>query len=384
MKKIISLVIIFAIIAIGIVITVNVINFDTTEEPEVPNDVYDVKYILNDGYAEDNPITYSIDNGSVELNNPLKSDYFCGNWYLEEELTTKITHLNETLLEEFDTLEITLYAGYQVLSDFIFEDTDYSGATYEYIYFGKYPQSVELDSSIISELDKLSPNENGYYTYNQEEYYKQTTNLIDDDYEWISGGLALNETSYYFKVEPIKWRVIQNDGTIQVLSEYILDESLYFTSEDDRIIDGETIYSNNYEHSTLREYLNDSFLNRAFSTIEQNLIKTTMVENENLRPAYELLPTFDKLYVLTFYDLLNTDYGFSSEYGYSDTRGAVVTDFALANGAIKSDEKNLGYWALRSTMYTEYYAYGEHESSFGEAIKVHTEGVGIRPAFTFA
>ncbi len=351
---------------------------------------YTITYELNGGTVTSNPSKYLVTDGIIELNKPVLSNYFIGKWYLDNTFTKEVNTLNQSLLEEVGN-NITLYADYIKLEDLIFEDTNYNGDKYNYIYFGNYPQTVELDSSIINELDKLtSTNKNGYYEYNGVEYHKHTTNLYFENMLWLNGTQAINNKIYYFKVEPIKWQVIQIDGIIQVLSEYALDYSLFYSSLDDRTIDGVTIHANNYEHSDLRSFLNNEFLNRAFSIDELNLIKVTEVDNsldsilEDYNDTFSANNTFDKIYSLSFSELLNPDYGFS-ESMECPNRGVLVSDFAMANYTIKFQGTNLGNWSSRSplpTMTTNYIVVRQ-DRMFGETIRVNLEGVGVRPSFTF-
>ena len=149
-----------------------------------------------------------------------------------------------------------------------------------YVYYGTYPQTVVDDSSLISSLNSLtSTNANGYYEFEGEEYAKVVAHPYATGHKFINGSTISGQT-YYFKVEPIKWRVLEEaDGTYTLLSEYIIDGQAFYTSFNNRTIGDQTIYANNYEHSTIREWLNNAFYNKAFSTPEKVSILTTLVDN---------------------------------------------------------------------------------------------------------
>ena len=144
------------------------------------------------------------------------------------------------------------------------------------IKYGYYPQSYVSDTSLVSQLELLdSPNELGYYSYNDEYYYKETSHLLGED-DRVDGGLFFNDntpiednTPYWFKVEPIKWRIFSEVTTSYTLfADVILDATLYSSGEGK---------SNNYSTSNLRNFLNNDFSSRAFFNTDLPLI--TDVDN---------------------------------------------------------------------------------------------------------
>jgi len=142
-----------------------------------------------------------------------------------------------------------------------------------------------------------------------------------------------------------------------LLSEYIIDKQVFYTSGGHRTIGGQIIYANNYEHSTIREWLNNAFYNKAFSSPEKGSILTTLVDNSASTTAwpynsYFSNNTMDKVYLLSYQESISSTYGFSDEYSTSSTRTAVTTDYARATGAFMST-RTTGYygngiWWLRS------------------------------------
>jgi len=168
-------------------------------------------------------------------------------------------------------------------------------------------------------------------------------------YKFINGSTIQYGQTYYFKVEPIKWRVLEEaDGTYPLLSEYIIDKQVFYTSSSTRTIDGKTIYANNYEHSTIRKWLNNAFYNKAFSSPEKGNILTTLVDNSASTTGtstnrYFSNNTMDKVY------LLSSQEARSSTYGYKAT--SITTDYARAVGAyMDTSYSNYGNgsWWLRS------------------------------------
>lgn len=145
--------------------------------------------------------------------------------------------------------------------------------------------------------------------------------------------------------EIIDWRVLEvdNDKAL-LLSEKILDAKPY--SE----VPGEATW----ETCTLRSWLNNDFYNTAFSATEKSSILTSTVVNEN-HPYYGTQGgnnTNDKLFLLSFSEIINQAYGFNSELNYKDTaRQALGTQFSINNGLFTANESgDLGNntWWLRS------------------------------------
>lgn len=344
-------------------------------------------YELNGGEVDtDNPNTFLLEDESIELVNPSKSGYDYGYWYLDKELTNQVDTLTHDLIEELNSKTITLYAGYSDVS-IIFKDTDIDGDTHNYLYFGKYPQFVETNTVITNELDKLTTtNSNDYYEYNNIEYKKTVANVYAS-YTWSNGEKAIKNETYYFKVEPIKWRIIQNDSKITVISEYVIDQSVFYSSQDTRDINDKTIYSNNYEHSDLRTFLNNEFLNRAFTSSQQNLIAFTNIDNSsittnNIVNQYTSNNTYDRVYALSYQDSLNESYGFSNSTDSSSSRKAVLTDYAMAQYVFKDGV--CGSWLLRSPRYDED-SLISRVNNYGNVSSTMTDGLynGVRPVFKF-
>lgn len=240
----------------------------------------------------------------------------------------------------------------------------------KYVNFGSYPQTHVSDENLIAELDKLTEtNENGYSEYNGEMYIKVTVSPYhygsyeneygETVYYTYSDGAKITydpnyETSEWFKVEPIKWRVLEeNDNSIKVISELILNRYDYYSDTKFREIGIETIYPNNYEYSYLRKFLNNNFYNSAFTVEQQNAILTTTVYNRASSTMYPDNPynvylcnnTSDKVYELSYSEAFNSAY-----FANNIERQFKITDFAKAMGVRWDigDYENYGYWWLRS------------------------------------
>ena len=159
------------------------------------------------------------------------------------------------------------------------------------VWFGYYPQTKATDE----EVSKMSatPDENGYFTSGKDKFVKVTsadpkvhsetadTTYIpfDDDSQPVVGA------TYYFKVEPIEWNVMVDDeenDTVKLVSRYYLDTHAWLTqyvqqgywSHYVNTLDGvpEDTPANQWRYSEIRAWLNDGFLNFAFTEDEQKSI----------------------------------------------------------------------------------------------------------------
>ena len=145
--------------------------------------------------------------------------------------------------------------------------------------------------------------------------------------------------------EPIKWRVLSVHGKDAfLLADQNLDAKLY--NEKDTSVTWATC--------TLRTWLNDTFLNTAFTSAEQADIKnTTVVNDDNPYSGGEGgVNTTDKVYLLSIAEASNTGYGFNGEFRTdSETREAKNTVYAKERGAYTSTSTEVegnGWWWLRS------------------------------------
>ena len=200
----------------------------------------------------------------------------------------------------------------------IVKDTSVEGGkkvTWDCIWFGSYPQTKIVSSSKENDL---------YSTL-------ETANGWDKNNDIIIGKEKYHRAKKsYFKYEPIKWRVIKcENGEALLLSDIVLDKQKY----------NKRLKKVTREKSTLRKWLNKKFMNRAFSSSEQEAIRTTKVINED-NYYYKTdggNDTLDKIYLLS---LSETDE--EKEYGFTDSYGMTIK---YSNYADLDDYQ---YWWLRT------------------------------------
>ncbi|MBQ7502812.1 hypothetical protein IJT93_08920 [bacterium] len=162
------------------------------------------------------------------------------------------------------------------------------------------------------------------------------------------------------EVKPITWRVLKRESdSLLVISELCLDAEPYNYGK----------MAVSWSKCTLRRWLNDEFLHKAFSSSEQALIRTSKLDN-NAGPATE-----DLVFLLSEDEakslIVNTD-----------GSKAMPTAYAIESGADTYD--SYAWWWLRSRGSSDDSAarvgsYGNINSYY-----VNSASGSVRPAFRIA
>ncbi len=140
--------------------------------------------------------------------------------------------------------------------------------------------------------------------------------------------------------EAIEWIVLDvQDGNALLISYYALDSRPYNASQ------GEVVW----QRCTLRSWLNDSFLNAAFTPAEQNAIQLTTVSNAQGQGYGKWSrsggsDTQDRVFLLSYAQAWQY---FLSE----DARSCLPTVYARNRGAYANRYTGNCYWWLRSPGY---------------------------------
>lgn len=159
---------------------------------------------------------------------------------------------------------------------------------------------------------------------------------------------------YWFRYEPLEWRVLDASEGF-VVCEDIIDSQAYnntiYYSENYYQDSTCTVFANNYEKSSIRKWLNADFYNTAFTTDEQKAIKTTVCDNSCWNPVQEdfnYANTYDIIFLLSYNDVLNKAYGFSSDRAEADVmRQSKTTDYAVCQG-LNVQTEGKAWWWLRT------------------------------------
>jgi uncharacterized repeat protein (TIGR02543 family) len=238
---------------------------------------------------------------SLPANTFTKANYYFAGWSLTSDGV--VVYLNQApfvVIEEGATY--TLYAQWSPIYV-------RSG---NYIWFGEYPQTIKANGVTVG----TTADSDGYFLGSDgARYAKVVASPNGSNYTFSTGASVTSGTTYYFKVEPIKWRILEeSDGTAFILAELILDNHRY----NERYNGTQNgVYANNYKESEIRAWLNDQFYNTAFNTLQQAIILTTNVDNSlastgDTSNPYVCASTNDKIFLLSRAETRNTSYGFSS------------------------------------------------------------------------
>ena len=282
--------------------------------------------------------------------------------------------------------------------------------TYDTIFFGSYPQTevkstdpvysklrtasgwnycgdIVLDGAKYRRLKKSEVSgHNRRYSLEAEKYDRQTGCFTiekvdpgvgpDGCYHWED-----DETYHYFRFEPIRWRVLDTDGSkALVLSDVAMEQQILLSSGQANSLEWFNRYKMqiwySWDNSLMRSWLNSygpsqnlygvnceadgqrSFYNVAFSSSEQGSILDTNLINNGWKTVNDEIGnrqvtnggvnTTDKVFLLSVDDICGK-YGFSGAFDYGDEAKTLgITDYALATGVFVDNkywEKSYNTWS---------------------------------------
>ena len=170
--------------------------------------------------------------------------------------------------------------------------------------YGLYPQSRVSDPLLLSRLAALkSADSNGWYLLNGEYYAKSSAMPYKDNYTFDDGATIVEGTTYWFKCEPITWKIAEiTCGKYSLVSTVLLDKVWY-----NHAYSG---YKNehcacDFSGSEIEEWLNGDFRKSAF-----------FLGDSALTGQVDILSSFE------------------SDYKCFDTKVCYITDWARAKGGI--------------------------------------------------
>lgn len=238
----------------------------------------------------------------------------------------------------------------------------------DYIYFGEYPQTVKRDGV---KIDLNTKDFRGYYLGYDGYYYAAVTAApCGSEYTFTTDATVVSGTVYYFRVEPIKWRILYEENGEALLMcdsvianmpyqpSYIFDDGVYYTKANGAPIG---TYQNIYKYSEVRRWLNDDFLSLAFGEKHLEIILTSTVDNGTAHPD-EAENTEDRVFIPSYKEVAKVEYGFVNNLSGDPARRKQTSDYARATGAWMSTEDEYygnGWWWLRSPC--DWYSYGARD-----------------------
>ena len=255
------------------------------------------------------------------------------------------------------------------------------------VYFGHYPQGSYQPTKTPTHLT-----ENEIYT-----------DLDGTHFVYIEN--PAHNMGHYYKIEPIKWRVLSIEGDEAfLLADRNLDGQIPYL-DDPEIYMNETHIDVTWESSTIRswlngygpssnqkelDYTNDNFIDKAFQANEQNAIVESDIKNLS-NPKYQTsggTDTKDKLFLPSIEEVSNADYGFADkevEYDGCKSRVSMLTAYAAEKSAfLDPKEGDPEFWILRSPgEYSDYSAFVDTYGNInlgGEIVDNIGMVAGVRPA----
>ncbi len=272
------------------------------------------------------------------------------------------------------------------------------------ILFGAYPQSCVKEEPLISQLNHQAgtlPTHNTPHSWTSCKYYIADEN--ETDFMWYQdichGGTKYrgvyftayrpNDTShtceencqaangyhpgivYWFVYEPIKWQILnEQNGKAWLITDTCIDSQAYRT----------VLWHNSYVKSSVRAWLNDSFLKTAFCDRERGAVSreriTNNMEDEDVCdggiPGSD---TYDLVHLLSQEEV--------AERIPQGQRQSTSTDYAHCQGICVHPENGYSVWWLRSPYYSvEAWAQIVGTLSFFDfsSGEVGNTDTGIRPA----
>lgn len=278
-----------------------------------------------------------------------------------------------------DIIEFGEYPQSEVTDETLL--TDLNAQTLEWISYGYYSGNGSFGSASSSDYMKYADVELGGEKYRAVTFSNYRPWQSEHDFEnsiYIQQTNGYKtETVYWFKFEPIKWKVL-NPDTGLVLCESIIDsqpfqnEVYHNTSEfflTAHYADPEfTIPANTYSSSYLKAWLEGDFSETAFSQSETEFIS-------------------QKAHLISVAESVESDYGFDSDKHTQDTeRMRTGSDYAKVQGLqineIEPGSGNSYWWLGDSVSIYQLESAVCYSGSSNRAIGVSCTYIGVCPAVT--
>jgi len=256
----------------------------------------------------------------------------------------------------------------------------------EDFYFGEFPQSLVNNLELLQKLNEKKPDKSGYVTIGNSKYLLVlaspklfTLNLKPTEPKFSTGEIIKLNCKYWFKVEPIKWLVINKTAdVVEVISEKTL------TNIFNKDLRGSL---NHYLTlvSASKNNASNQILNRAIDEIYQNeyLTLKSFVEDKffkitfNLEERQRIVPQKDGIDLLKFVN--------RKSLNQIQKHPPILTDFARAIGVGFREGKKSGWtnwWYAKGKGFSQKIDYISMFPSFlgsGYPFSVGTNNVGFRP-----
>ncbi len=255
----------------------------------------------------------------------------------------------------------TSHDGKMKASDYMqYADIEYENARYRAVKFSQYRPHETYMTSSAENINQTDQDDNGY---------------------------ELNKV-YYFKFEPLKWKVIDPDEgyvmCVDVIDAQAYNNFILYRESDDKYYNSDAcdVFASDWESSSLREWLNKDFYNTAFTSEEKSKIGKTYNTNEATFTDTGAKDTEDFIFPISYEDGINSKYGFMTGPNQNDSaKQKTGTDYAKIQGLIVA---NTGYssWWTRSARNCLSAESGSYDGRLLHKY-VNTAYFGVVPAFKF-
>lgn len=327
------------------------------------------------GIAPIGGIDLSVKSSAMDLSSYKVGDIIEFGSYPQSRITgLKLSLELEKESSKYQWIDYNYYAGTGEWADgntrpvenmMLYKDFSYGGSKYRAVKINQYrPVSTDDPSS----RDYSQQDNNGYH-----------------------------EGEYYFKYEPLTWRVL-NPSEGYVMCNSVIDSQayqnfMYCKGEEYYNSKDCTNYASDWATSSIRQWLNEEFYRTAFTDAEKSQIGISHLENKNYSDnTYDGVDTYDKIFLLSYRDATNSTYGFNPLKDAGDTaRWLKGTDYAKCQGLLvfDNDDNNINndyyacVWFLRTPVDSharlEVHTYG----SIYLLMPSNRTFTGVVPAFKF-
>lgn len=206
-----------------------------------------------------------------------------------------------------------------------------------------------------------------------------------DQYSYQDDNKYYINNTYYFKFETIEWRVLNpNDGYVMcnsIIDSQAFQNLVYYSDGEYYNSTEKSFTASNWVTCTLSKWLNNDFLNTAFTDGEKTKINDTSLDSTET--AY-------KIFLLSYDDVINKNYNFKTSVSEYDTaRKLQGSDYAKCQGLWVSTsgyDKGYSNWYLRTAQSSGInYSVGSHGEVYSNeaGVNVHSTEFGIVPVFKF-
>ena len=254
-----------------------------------------------------------------------------------------------------------------------------------YVQYGLYPQKHVNDAQLLSALNALEDDaklSNGWYEYENNYYARAFANpwSASASKKFDDGTTFVSDVEYWFKCEPINWRIMKEyDGKLYLLSQDLIDKHTYNSN---------SAYYPKYQNSEIYAWLEDEFYTSAFF-LDDSRIVSTRVKNDAESTGYAEneyagSDTTRKVYLGSYQDYYSKDYGFNI-YEPETTKKSRTTDYVRALGANFNSDFYGPYWTRSPHNKMIDYGYGAryfNENGYCYNIISNNTAICVRPMIT--